>query len=324
MLCFRSVLPLFAMAAGVANAQQESLLWSQEFDDSVLDELVWNYDLGKTGWGNQELQEYTKDNVFLENGALVIRADKNVNNLMLRGDQQSSSMDIQSGRINTLKKFSFLYGTVETMVQFPNLADGLWPAVWFLGDSFPETGWPACGELDLVEMGSASAIGENKVNQRVGSTAHWNDNNDGYATYGLHYDRPSLYNDGLFHNFTMTWTPYDVSTYVDGQWIWSFDISNPDAFGGHEFHQPFAVLVNMAVGGSYTGRWSAEEITAAFPAELKLDYIRVYKNAFTVQQEAPPSSCLQVDRNCITREDCCSNVCKRGWWGQKTCRSQAD
>jgi beta-glucanase (GH16 family) len=85
-----------------------------------------------------------------------------------------------------------------------------------------------------------------------------------------------------FHIYRMEWTPTYISTYIDGIWIWTMDISNPESFDGEEFHQPHFLLLNLAVGGTYTGITEvSSDITAAFPAEYRVDWIRIYDNGFT-------------------------------------------
>ncbi len=261
---------------GTANAQV--LLWSEEFDTGPsLDSSVWSYDLGDgcasgiCGWGNNEFQLYTSDpaNVRVDGGELIIIALK-----------QGPSGPFTSARIKTQNKLAIQYGTIEARIQLPDLADGLWPAFWTLGSNITSVGWPACGELDIFEMGSADGIASGVVNRRVGSTAHWDINGD-YAGYGLSYTS-STDLDGSFHIYRMEWTPTYVSTYIDGIWIWTIDISDPQSFSGEEFHAPHFLLLNLAVGGNYTGITDdGSDITATFPAEYRVDWIRIYDNGFT-------------------------------------------
>jgi beta-glucanase (GH16 family) len=308
------------MASSFFSIEESSLLWSQEFEGTTIDESIWNYDFGAHGWGNQELQEYVRDAATIEDGVLKITATKHVN-------VSDNKISFRSARLNTLGKFSFLYGTFEAMVSFPDLAHGLWPAVWFLGEGFPQVPWPDCGEIDLVEMGSAGSIANGTVNRRVGSAAHWKANGQ-YAYYGLELDTPNNLNDRQIHNFTMTWTPFMIETFVDGQWIWAFDISNPQNFDGEEYHRPFSVVVNMAIGGAYTQIFSAQDVTANFPAEMKIASIRVYRNEYTVETtvdtDAPsfaPSEmlCLVIGEKCNVDQDCCSDECK-GRGRNKVCK----
>ena len=261
------------LAAPLAvNAQ---VIWSEEFDTgSAPDAAVWSYDLGAGGWGNSELQEYTSDpaNVRVEGGQLVITAQEQV----LRGNRRKFT----SARIRTEDKLTVQYGTIEARIMVPDLADGLWPAFWTLGNNFADVGWPASGELDVMEMGSEAAIQAGVVNRRVGSTAHW-EHGGGYAGYGLTYDYPTDIN-GTWRTFRMEWTPDLISTYIDGTWIWSIDISSGSCTDCEEFHQPHFIILNLAVGGSYTGLFRASDITAPIPAEYRVDWVRISDNGHTI------------------------------------------
>ncbi len=254
------------MLAGNANAQ---LLWSDEFNSGdVPDPTIWSYDLGASGWGNQELQEYTNDpaNVSVADGNLKIVVNR-------------TQSGFTSGRIRTEDKLTFKYATLEARIRVPNLANGLWPAFWTLGNNFRQVGWPDCGELDVMEMGNSAAIAAGVVNRRVGSTAHW-ENNGGYAGYGLTLDAAADLNDD-FHVFRMEWTPDAVTTYLDGEQIWVIDITPGSCTDCTEFHQPHFMILNVAVGGTYPGILSAGAITAPTPAEMLVDWVRIYDNGHT-------------------------------------------
>ncbi len=258
---------LFAAAGNTAFAQ---VIWSDEFDTGTSpDPAVWSYDRGKGGWGNGELQEYTSasQNVRIENGNLVIAVQK-------------SATGFTSARIRTEDKLTFKYGTIEARIKVPDLANGLWPAFWSLGNNFNEVDWPDCGELDIMEMGSSSAIMAGLVNRRVGSAAHW-DNLGQMASFTRSYDSASNLNDG-FHIYSMDWTPTQITTYIDGQQIWTFRIQIDTCADCSEFHQPHFAILNMAVGGTYTGILSADQVTASTPAEMLVDYVSISDNGFTV------------------------------------------
>ncbi|MGA9573031.1 MAG: glycoside hydrolase family 16 protein, partial [Lysobacterales bacterium] len=246
------------------------VIWSDEFDTGTSpDSAVWSYDLGKGGWGNKELQEYTSasQNVRLEDGNLLITVKNDANGFT-------------SARIRTEDKLTYKYGRIEARIKMPDLADGLWPAFWTLGNNFSEVGWPYCGELDIVEMGSGTAIAQNVVNRRVGSAAHW-DNQGLRASYTRSLDAASSLTDG-FHIFKMDWTPTRITTYIDDQQIWTFYIKLDTCPDCSEFHRPHFVILNIAVGGTYTGLLSDGEITAPTPAEMLVDYVRISDNGFTV------------------------------------------
>eukprot|EP00980_Cylindrotheca_fusiformis_P029371 scaffold23456_cov144-Cylindrotheca_fusiformis.AAC.5 len=254
------------------SPQSGELVFAEEFDEGDKpNPAIWTYDQGDWGWGNAELQRYTnlEENVQISpDGKLVVTAVR-------RGNL------FTSGRIKTLDKFTFKYGSVEASIKVPDLRSGLWPAFWTLGNSFPTVGWPKCGEIDIMEMGNA-APGNNILNQRVGSAAHWFNDPAGRATYGLYLDTEDDLSQA-FHTFSMDWTPDMITTYVDGKKIWAIDISPeqcpPEQCS--EFHDFHFFLLNLAVGGSYTGLLSAGQISAHFPARYEIDYVRVYANDWT-------------------------------------------
>ncbi len=262
------IITYLMFTCGLSSAQ--TLIWSEEFNyTSAPDDDVWSYDLGAGGWGNAELQSYTSDpaNVWVNGSNLVITALRD-------GDSFTSA------RIKTLNKLTFKYGVVEARIQTPDLANGLWPAFWTLGNNFPAVGWPACGEIDVMEMGQTNAIRAGLVNRRVGSTAHW-ESGGGYASFGDYEDMPSDISD-TFVVYRMVWTPNSISTYINGQPIWVMDISGGAGADLEEFHLPHFFILNLAVGGTYTGSFAPGDINADFPAEYKVDYIRVYDIGDTV------------------------------------------
>jgi len=266
---FLKALSIILLFAGTGSTAFGEVIWSDEFDTGTsLDSAVWSYDLGAGGWGNQELQEYTNnpENVRIESGNLVITV-------------QDTGTGFTSARVRTEDKLTFKYGTIEARIKIPDLADGLWPAFWTLGNNFSQVGWPYCGELDVMEMGSSSAISAGVINQRVGSAAHW-DNEGVWSSFSRHLDSISRLDDE-FHIFTMDWTPEWITTYLDGKQIWTFYIKTGNCADCSEFHQPHFIILNMAVGGNYTGLLSKNQITATTPAEMLVDYVRIIDNGFT-------------------------------------------
>jgi beta-glucanase (GH16 family) len=271
-------LALFVLAlpgtgfADDSRRNQPQLIWSEEFNTgTVPDANFWNYDTGATGWGNQELQLYTDlpSNARVENGNLVITARRH----------EDGEEPFTSARIHTQDKLEFQYGILVARIKLPDLEDGLWPAFWALGSDFSEVGWPDCGELDVMELGHSEAIRDGQVNHRVGSAAHWEHKGE-HALYHQSLDSDSdLSKD--FHIFRMTWTPEFVRTSVDGEPVWTMDLRKRSCSDCSEFHQPFFVILNLAVGGTYPGKLAPDEITAPFPAEMLVDYVRLYDNGFT-------------------------------------------
>ena len=292
----KPTLSLSALLLAASSTSVGAQIWSDEFSSTSLDTTTWNYDLGTGdgGWGNAELQSYTEEAVSVADGTLTITA------------QPDGSGGYTSGRINTKDNMMFKYGTLIARVQVPDLDAGLWPAMWTMGMNFDTVGWPAAGEIDILEMGQGKAIAEGKVNQRVVSAAHW-EHNDGYASWPGELDTGYDLNEG-YHIYKLDWTPTFLRTYVDDQMIWEMDITqDPNRCSDcEELHQPHYVVLNMAVGGrfTYSGESSSAssasqssscvasashgvdcpartEITAPMPAELKFDYIRLYANGDT-------------------------------------------
>lgn len=260
MKCMTEDIPVSFKSTG-----NEHPIWSEEFNaGDVPDGAVWSYDLGAGGWGNFELQTYTREpeNLRVADGNLIITALKKGNGFT-------------SGRIKTEGKFSYRYGTVEARIQMPAVGNGLWPALWALGSSFSSIGWPACGEIILMEMGVGGAVQDGVANRRIMSAAHW-EHEEKHATHGLTRDQLVDMN-GSFHIFRMEWTPSEITTYVDNTRIWTLDISDIP-----QFHKPHFLLLNLAVGGDQTGICDPGGITAPFPAEYRVDYIRLFDNGFTV------------------------------------------
>ncbi len=282
--CFFALLVLSAPALGQP-------IWSDEFDNGALpDSQVWSYDLGATGWGNQELQEYTDDpeNARVESGNLVITARQK-----LAG---STPVGFTSARLRTEEKLMFLYGTIEARIKVPDLQDGLWPAFWTLGSNFSQVGWPQSGEMDILEMGWKDAIRDGLVNRWVSMGAFW-EFQGSTAQFGRVYSpiltEPMDLNDE-YHVFSMDWTPESIVTFLDGNELWRMNIDSENCVDCEEFHQPHFIILNMAVGGSFTGLLSNNEITAPLPAEMMVDYVRIYDNGFTelsgtgLSNEPPP------------------------------------
>ena len=264
-----ATLALIVSSTAVA---QEPLLWSDEFEEGpVPDPRFWSYDLGASGWGNQELQEYTDrtDNVAVVDGNLRIRVQP----------QSGNGAPFTSGRIRTEEKISFTYATVEARIKVPNLADGLWPAFWTLGDNFSEVGWPFCGELDILEMGSAASIAAGRTNERISSAAHWDVGGD-RGFFGDSLDAGMDLSED-FHILRMEWTPTTVTTFIDDVRIWQIDIREESCTSCEEFHRPHFLLLNVAVGGTFTGIFDSGSITAGLPAEMLVDWVRIYDNGFT-------------------------------------------
>lgn len=274
------MISLFLCTSFVTQAQ--TLVWQDNFDGTTINTDYWSYDFGDgcerslCGWGNNELQYYTSrtDNARVSNGNLIIEAKRE--NFLTR--------EFTSARIKTEGRIHFKYGTVEARIKVPNLANGLWPAFWLLGNT---GAWPANGEIDIAEMGIAEAVANGTANRFVGGAVHWSYNGS-QADYGDGYSSPVNLNDD-YHVYKMTWDPTFIRVYIDNIEYFSFDISNIAANSLEEFHIPHYLILNLAVGGTYTGITNAAGITAPMPGQMLVDYIRLYQDS--------PGSELYVGKN---------------------------
>jgi beta-glucanase (GH16 family) len=241
------------------------LTWQDEFDGTSLDPSKWVYAEGGGGWGNNELQTYTSrsQNVAVENGHLVITA--------LRENHTGTdaiAREYTSGRIRTQGKFSQTYGKFEARMKLP-YGQGIWPAFWMLGDDIEQVGWPACGEIDIMEN-----IG------REPSTVHGTLHGPGYSGAksigGAHQLAGGKRFADDFHVFAVEWEPKEIRWYVDGKLFKTLKPTDLPAGSKWVFDHPHHMLLNLAVGGRWPGN---PDTTTEFPQRLTVDYVRVYQRA---------------------------------------------
>ena len=227
-----------------------SLLWSDEFNSpGAPDPAKWGYDLGAGGWGNNESQYYTNrtDNVLVSNGTLKIIAKKEV----------YSGSNYTSTRLLSKGKFSFKYGKVEVSAKLPG-GVGTWPAIWMLGDNIATVGWPACGEIDIMEQKGSDM-------NRIFNTVHYTGFSGGGAV-GTSF----LINNVTtqFHKYGIIWSSSSVQFLVDD--VVTYTFSNA---ANLPFNQNFFLLLNMAMGGTFGGSIDPNFNNAV----MEVDYVRVYQ-----------------------------------------------
>ena len=171
------------------------LVWSDEFDGNSIDRNKWGYDIGGSGWGNNELEYYTdrSDNAYVSNSILHIRAKK----------ESYGGKSYTSARMLSKNKFNVQYGYVEARIALPS-GMGIWPAFWMLGQNIDSVSWPACGEIDIIE----AINNENKVY----STCHWQANGQ-HAEYGQSTGNFDITN---FHTYYLEWNSEYIRAGVDG------------------------------------------------------------------------------------------------------------
>ncbi|MFT7582491.1 MAG: beta-glucanase (GH16 family) [Myxococcota bacterium] len=239
-------------------------VWSDEFDGAAgeaPDPTKWTYDIGRgdNGWGNAELQHYTKrpENVSQTgDGNLAITARQ----------EATSGADYSSSRIKSQGLFEFTYGRVEARIKLPTGA-GIWPAFWMLGADFDVVGWPATGEIDIMEY-------RGQTTDTTSGALHGPGYFGGSPLGGSYFLPDGLQFDDDFHVFAVEWDPgrivwlvdetvFHVATTgllpVDGRWVFDHD---------------FFMILNLAVGGTFVG---PPDASTPFPQQLLVDYVRVQK-----------------------------------------------
>lgn len=271
-LILTGIICAMAMLAGCSNAEEKipeyegyHLLWHDEFSGEELDTSLWTREFRLRGASNSELQEYTlsADNSYIEDGKLVLRAIKEVN--------ENGGISYTSGKVNTQGKADFTYGKIEVRAKVPK-GQGLWPAIWLLPTDGALYGkWPTSGEIDMMEL-----LGHDPATV--------------YAT--VHFGAPHLQPQGVytlpegtfaddFHVFSLDWEPEVMRFYVDGnlifeldEWFCSFNGIDKLDFPA-PFNQNFYLQLNLAVGGTWPG--NPDETTDFENAKFEIDYVRVYQ-----------------------------------------------
>lgn len=235
-----------------ASGKAQEVIFEEHFNGKELNMEHWNYEEGDgcpdlCGWGNKELQIYDRDFVSVEDGKLVITADK---------------IDGQyfSGKINSKDKVEFQYGIIEVKAKLAT-GKGLWPAVWMLGSNISEVGWPASGEIDLMEY-----VG--KEPNTIYSSLHTP------ANHGENANSRKTEIEGIeegFHVYKTIWTEKEIKYFIDGKPVYTFIPEKYDK-AHFPFRKPFYFLINMALGGNFGG---PEVDDSVFPAKFYVDYIKV-------------------------------------------------
>ena len=246
-----------------SNAQ-----FADEFSGSFgrsFDFSKWSPEIGGAGWGNEELQFYTKnvENVRLDgNGNLEIRAVPLQTNNGLTC--WYGGCRYTSARLITKGKFSFRYGRAEARIKVPE-GDGVWPAFWMLGEDIDKTGWPNCGEIDIMEF-----IG------REPSTVYGTVHGPGYSGAGGIGRSVSLQSPQKvasdFRVFAVEWSDDEIQWFLDGKHYGTVTRKDLPAGTKWVFDGPFFIILNFAVGG----RWPGPPGPAtSFPQSMLVDYVRV-------------------------------------------------
>ena len=238
------------------------LVWSDEFDGSALDETVWSYNTGGSGWGNNEKQYYTSrpENIRVQNGMLEIEARK----------EQYENNEYTSARIMSKNKKTFTYGKMEARIKFPG-GKGTWPAFWMMGNT---GNWPNCGEIDIIEH-----IGSQDT--RASFALHTVMKN---GTKGNNWAKTHFFDYPLsadFHTYGIEWAQEEkegkdvIRFFVDDvQYaeVWEEQIDNNDYW---PFNKPFFFIINLAIGGNMGG--TVDDAIFNQQRIMYVDWVRVWQ-----------------------------------------------
>jgi beta-glucanase (GH16 family) len=242
------------------------LVWSDEFNGArnrPVDRRRWRHETGGA-WGDGELQSYTSRtaNAYQDGrGRLVIaaRAER------FQGTD-SITRHYTSARISTKDRYAFRYGTFEARLQTP-VGRGIWPAFWALGTDIDRSGWPECGEIDVMEQ-----LGHEPA--KTFGTIH-GPRNGGERDYkpghSIVHTAPLSQ---AFHTYGVQWLPDSIQFYFDGRPYGAIAAADLPAGSRWVFDHPFHLLLNVAIGGRWAG---SPDASTTFPQALRVDYVRVYQ-----------------------------------------------
>ena len=243
-------------------AKEWELYWSDEFDGDSLDMTKWNIELGKTGTVVKK-----KENVAVENGDCVIT---------LRRDDSTPGYEYSSAYVTTAYKFSFCYGRLEFRAKLP-VGQGVWPALWTLGDNYLEIGndekaWPLCGEIDVMELVGSSAPQNPFDSKKIMGTLHWGSNRDNHQqahNSWLLGESPA----DDYHIYAVEWDENEMVWYVDDRVYLRVSMDDPTM--GTAFMQKHWIIMNINLNG-YDG-YNKYDDTTPDEERMYVDYVRVYK-----------------------------------------------
>ena len=254
--CFLA-LGLSSCSSNPSKANRGKLVFSDEFNGKGLpDSKKWDYETGGDGFGNNELQFYTKnrlENARQENGNLIIEARK----------ENWEKNKFTSAKLVTQKTFPFQYGSVEVRAKLPK-GKGTWPAIWMLSKNIKE--WPEDGEIDIMEH---VGFHEGYIHGSV-HTKKYN------HIIGTQKTDTIIVKDATekFHVYRADWSPEKIEMFVDNKKFFTY-INTEKTNDACPFDQPFFLILNQAVGGNWGGKEGVDE--RIYPQKFYIDYVRIYK-----------------------------------------------
>lgn len=238
-----------------------SLVWNDEFNGDALGS-DWTYEIQKSGWVNNELQNYIRDSkdgkktVEVKDGFLNINCFK------------ASDGKVYSGRIKAKESTGWKYGIMEARIKLPK-GKGTWPAYWMMpcNVDWGKEPWPICGEIDIMEE-----VGVNP--NYTSSSIHCEAYNHTKGTQKT-AERYTAGAEDDFHIYRLEWTENYIKTYVDGTPLLTFNNDGKGNISTWNFSRPFYIILNLAWGGDWGGMKGVDE--NALPIQMQVDYVRVFQ-----------------------------------------------
>lgn len=264
---------VLGLSSSVCPAADRKLVWSDEFDQPGLpDSTKWGYEEGFIR--NNEAQFYTKQNARVENGLLIIegRKEQFKNPAFDPGAggkggprRNREFAEFTSASLTTRGKASWTHGRVEVRAKLP-VGRGAWPAIWMLGTNGREVGWPACGEIDIMEfVGFEPGI--------IHANIHTKKYNHVLKTgKGDQIKIPDC--SEAFHVYAVEWDGDHMDFFVDDKKYFTYrnEGTGEDVW---PYNKDQYLILNLAIGGAWGGAKGIDE--ASFPQKYYIDYVRVYQ-----------------------------------------------
>jgi beta-glucanase (GH16 family) len=269
------LIALLVLTSVPAWAAEWKLVWSDEFNEPGLpDSTKWNYETGFIR--NNEQQYYTrerKENARVEDGVLIIEARKeqwknaayDSNAKDKKGRRGREFADYTSASLTTRDKASWTYGRIEVRAKLPS-GRGTWPAIWTLGTNSQQVGWPAGGEIDIMEfVGFEPGV----IHANIHTKAYNHVLKTGKGDKITIADASEA-----FHVYAIEWGPDGIDFFVDSQKYFTFRNEGTGA-SVWPYNKDQYLILNLAIGGAWGGQKGIDD--SIFPQRYLIDYVRVYQ-----------------------------------------------
>lgn len=273
------------------------MIWNDEFEGDALDTSKWGFeegflldenDINTAGWGNQELQWYTRDNASVKDGVLNITMKKQQKEFSQKDDaSKKATAQYSSAKITTKDKFSVKYGRVDFRAKMP-IGTGVWPAMWMLPNDSRYGSWPLSGEIDVFE-------GRGRTPDMVFGTLHygaqWPNNINTSDVLNMTQDGNKKTGIDDWHVYSVVWEAETIKIYCDGkcyfkctygEWYSGSDRGNAYA----PFDQRFYLILNLAAGGTFDSGYVPDSSFTS--AVMQVDYVRVYQKIVGAAEDEKP------------------------------------